>query len=73
MRDWLGLLLSLHLVLKAQGRLLTFHSLPQIMHLQPWMRHRHYIRRPIYILLSWLLYFQVATGVGSTLVYQIMK
>ena len=43
------------------------------MHMQPWMRHRHYIRRPIYIMLSWLLYFQVATGIGSTLVYQIMK
>ena len=51
----------------------TTPTLSQIMHMQPWMRHRHYIRRPIYIMLSWLLYFQVATGIGSTLVYQIMK
>jgi len=55
------------------SKVLAALVMQKIMHMQPWMRHRHYIRRPIYIMLSWLLYFQVATGIGSTLVYQIMK
>eukprot|EP01147_Barroeca_monosierra_P001342 gene1342-4519_t len=45
----------------------------KIMQILPFIRHRHYIRRPMYYLMKFVAYIPVLTGFGSSFVYSFLN